>query len=54
MRVSENWLREWVNPAVDTQQLSRCFTMAGLEVDAIEPAAPKFSGIVYAKVVEVD
>ena len=42
MRVSENWLREWVNPAVDTQQLADTLTMAGLEVDSIEPAAPVF------------
>ena len=44
MRVSENWLREWVNPAVNTQQLADILTMAGLEVDSIEPAAPAFSG----------
>ena len=42
MRVSENWLREWVSPDVDTQQLAHTLTMAGLEVDGIEPAAPKF------------
>lgn len=53
MRVSENWLREWVNPAVDTQQLAHTLTMAGLEVDGIEPAAPKFSGVVVAKVLEI-
>ena len=53
MRVSENWLREWVNPNVDIQQLAHTLTMAGLEVDGIEPAAPKFSGVVVAKVLEV-
>jgi len=45
MRISEKWLREWVNPAVSTQQLADTLTMAGLEVDGIEPAAPKFSGV---------
>lgn len=53
MRVSENWLREWVDPAVSTQQLADTLTMAGLEVDGIEPAAGKFSGVVIAKVLEV-
>jgi len=53
MRVSEKWLREWVDPAVDTQQLAHTLTMAGLEVDAIEPAAHKFSGVVIAEVLEV-
>ncbi len=54
MRVSENWLREWVKPGVDTQQLADALTMAGLEVDGIEPAAPKFSGVVIAKVRKVE
>ena len=53
MRVSENWLSEWVNPEMDTQQLAHVLTMAGLEVDEIEPAAAKFSGVVIAKVLDV-
>ena len=53
MRVSENWLREWVNPPANTQQLADTLTMAGLEVDFIEPAAAKFTGVVVAKVIEV-
>ncbi len=54
MRVSENWLREWVEPGVDTQRLADTLTMAGLEVDGIEPAAPKFTGVVIAKVLKVE
>ncbi len=54
MRVSENWLREWVNPGVDTHRLAEILTMAGLEVDAVEPAAPKFSGVVVAKLLKVN
>ena len=54
MRVSENWLREWINLSMDTQQLADLLTMAGLEVDGIEPAAGKFSGVVVAKVLEVE
>ncbi len=42
MRFSEKWLREWVNPQVSTEELAHQLTMAGLEVDAIEPAAPDF------------
>ena len=54
MRVSENWLREWVEPEVSTQQLADTLTMAGLEVEGIEPAAPEFTGVVIAKVLEVE
>ena len=45
MRFSEAWLREWVNPPVDTRQLADQLSMAGLEVDSVEPAAPAFSGV---------
>ncbi len=54
MKLSEAWLREWVNPKVSTTQLMEQLTMAGLEVDSCEPAAPGFSGIVIAEVLEVN
>jgi phenylalanyl-tRNA synthetase beta chain len=54
MRVSEQWLREWVNPAVSSAELMEQLTMAGLEVDSVEPAAPAFSGIVVGRVVELN
>ncbi len=50
MKFSENWLREWVNPEIDTDTLCEQLTMAGLEVDAVEPAAEDFSGIVVAEI----
>jgi phenylalanyl-tRNA synthetase beta chain len=50
MRFSESWLREWVNPACSTDELVAKLTMAGLEVDAVEPAAPEFSGVVVAEI----
>ena len=53
MKFSEQWLREWVNPNVDTQQLAHQLTMAGLEVDAIEPVAAEFEKVVVAEVKEV-
>ena len=39
MKFSELWLREWVNPAIDSEALSDQITMAGLEVDGVEPVA---------------
>jgi phenylalanyl-tRNA synthetase beta chain len=50
MRFNEAWLREWVNPDITTDQLSHQLTMAGLEVDAVEPAAVAFTGVVIAEV----
>ncbi len=54
MRFSEAWLREYVDPPVDTERLVEQLTMAGLEVDAVEPAAPPFSGVVVAEVISVE
>lgn len=50
MRFSEAWLREWVNPSVSTQELADQLSMAGLEVDSVEPAAPEFNGVVVGEV----
>jgi phenylalanyl-tRNA synthetase beta chain len=50
MKFSEAWLREWVNPDITTEQLADQLSMAGLEVDSVEPAAPPFSGVVVGEV----
>lgn len=50
MQFSEQWLRSWVNPTLNTEALSHLLTMAGLEVEEISPAAPLFSGVVIAEV----
>ena len=52
MKFSELWLREWVNPAIDSAALSEQITMAGLEVDGVEPVAGTFHGVVVGEVVE--
>jgi len=50
MQFSEAWLRSLVNPALDTPQLAHALTMAGLEVEALTPAAPTFNNVVVAKI----
>lgn len=52
MKFSESWLREWVNPAISREELSEQVTMAGLEVDGVEPVAGEFTGVVVGRVVE--
>ncbi|WGE30575.1 phenylalanine--tRNA ligase subunit beta [Edwardsiella tarda] len=52
MKFSELWLREWVNPAINSAALSEQITMAGLEVDGVEPVAGAFHGVVVGEVVE--
>ncbi len=53
MHFSEAWLREVVNPSIDTEKLVEQLTMAGLEVEGVEPAAADFSNIVVGEVVEI-
>ena len=52
MKFSELWLREWVNPAISSEALSDQITMAGLEVDGVDPVAGAFTGVVVGEVVE--
>lgn len=52
MKFSELWLREWVNPAIDSDALSGQITMAGLEVDGVDAVAGAFHGVVVGEVVE--
>ena len=49
MKFSEKWLREWVNPALSSEDLVAQLTQAGLEVDGTEPVAGNFSGVVVGK-----
>jgi len=53
MKFSENWLRTYVNPALDSEALGHALTMAGLEVEALETVAPAFGQVVVAEVLSV-
>ena len=50
MKFSEQWLRSWVNPSISTQEMCDQLTMAGLEVDGVEPVAGEFTNVVVARV----
>jgi phenylalanyl-tRNA synthetase beta chain len=53
MKFSEKWLREFVDPEIDSETLMHQLTMAGLEVDGDSPACPQFDGLVVAEVKSV-
>ncbi len=50
MKFSERWLRTLVDPPQDSAGLADRLTMIGLEVEAMEAAAPPFSGVVVARI----
>jgi len=54
MKVSENWLREWVNPSISSDDLVAQITLAGLEVDEVLPVASAFSGVVVGEIISAE
>ncbi len=53
MKVPESWLRDWVDPALDTEALGHELTMLGHEVDGIERQGAGLDGVVIAEVLDV-
>jgi phenylalanyl-tRNA synthetase beta chain len=53
MKFSERWLRSFADPSMSAADLAHALTMAGLEVESLEPAVPPFSKVVVAEVLEV-
>ena len=54
MKFSESWLRQSVNPSISTEDMVAQVTMAGLEVESVEPAAPSMSGVVVGEIVSIE
>ena len=54
MQFSELWLRSFVSPDLDTDQLGHLLTMAGLEVEEQDGVAAVFSKVVVAQIVEAE
>jgi phenylalanyl-tRNA synthetase beta chain len=54
MRLSLNWLADFVDLTLEAQALADRLTMAGLEVEAVEAVTPGFSGVVVGKVLNVE
>jgi phenylalanyl-tRNA synthetase beta chain len=51
MKVTYSWLKEYVALAAPAE-LAKQLTLAGLEVEAITPVAPPFTGVVVGEVLE--
>ncbi|NKC14508.1 MAG: phenylalanine--tRNA ligase subunit beta [Gammaproteobacteria bacterium] len=52
MKFSERWLREWVNPPLDTGALVEQLSVSGLDVDTVEPVGETLPGVVVGLVVK--
>ena len=54
MQFSESWLRQYVNPSIDSNALGHAMTMAGLEVEEQHSVAPAFTKIVVAQILTAE
>ena len=54
MQFSESWLRQYVNPSLDSDALGHAMTMAGLEVEEQHSVAPVFTKIVIAQILSAE
>lgn len=53
MRVSYLWLRDIVETTLSPREIAEVLTMAGLEVETLEPVGPELEGIFVGQVLEV-
>lgn len=53
MRISLNWLKEYVDIPVDAEELAHRLTMLGLEIEAIERPWSEISSVRVGKILEI-
>jgi phenylalanyl-tRNA synthetase beta chain len=53
MKVSFNWLKEYVDCELNPTELADRLTMAGLEVEGVEEVGPTLKGVVVAQIVSI-
>lgn len=51
MKMSEQWLRSWVNPPISRDVLCEQLTAAGLEIEEAFPVVPFFQGVITAEII---
>jgi phenylalanyl-tRNA synthetase beta chain len=54
MRISLNWLKEYIDIDNTPEELAHILTMAGLEVEAIEPVGHFLDDIIVARIISVE
>lgn len=54
MKISEQWLREFVDPPASTRELAERLTSAGIEVTAISEALPALADVLIGEVRKVE
>ncbi len=53
MKLSEQWLRKWVNPKATLDEMASALSLAGLEVDSITPTVADWENVLVGEVLEM-
>jgi phenylalanyl-tRNA synthetase beta chain len=53
MKIAESWLRQWVNPEMDSESLAHQLTMLGHEVDSVDIDGAGLTGVIVGEVLDV-
>lgn len=53
MKFSEQWLRDWVDPSISTDELAHQLTMAGIEVEQITSLAGELKGVLVGEITAI-
>lgn len=54
MKVPYSWMADWVDIPWPAPELGSRLTMAGFELDGLEPAAPVFNGVIVAQILSAE
>jgi len=54
LKISYRWLTEWADTDLAAEEVAERFTLAGLEVDSVEPVAPPLDGVVVGEIIAVE
>jgi len=54
MKIAYSWLTDWVDVPWSPRELGSRLTLAGFELEALEPAAPAFSGVIVAEILSAE
>ncbi len=54
MKISEKWLRSWIDPDVDTEKVCDQLTNLGLEVEDYDPSYAHLSGVCIAEIKSIE
>ena len=53
LRVSYNWLNEYIKIGKPVEQFARDFSLKSQTVDRLEKVSPKFKGVITAKIIDI-